>query len=294
MSNDCRAVVVAYGVAGVAAVLVGRSIDVEHPIAVAFWADVAATVVVFAFSLLYRNSSFYDAYWSVAPVAIALYWTLAPGGEPGGEGAPGLRRLAVLTLVTIWAVRLTWNWARGWQGLHHQDWRYLRIQERTGALYWPTSFAGIHLMPTLWVFLGCLPLYPALSAGRAPLGWLDGVALVVTASAIAVEALADQQLVHFRRAPRDPQDFLRAGLWSWSRHPNYLGEMGFWWGLFLFGLAADPSWAWTGVGAISITLMFRFVSLPMIEERMRERRPGFESWAARSSLVIPRPPRTES
>ena len=290
MSNDVRAVVVAYAVAGVIAVHVGRSIGVEHPIAVAFWADVAATVVIFLFSLLYRNSSFYDAYWSVAPVAIASYWTLAPGGQ----GAPGLRQLAVLLLVTLWAARLTWNWARGWQGLDHEDWRYVRIRERTGALYWPTSFAGIHMMPTLWVFLGCLPLYPALSAGSAPFGWLDGVALTVTAAAITVETLADQQLVRFRRAPRAAQDFLRSGLWSWCRHPNYLGEMGFWWGLFLFGVAADPSWAWTGVGAISITLMFRYVSLPMIEERMCERRSGFAEWASRSSMVIPRPPRKET
>ena len=67
--------------------------------------------------------------------------------------------------------------------------------------------------------------------------------------------------------------------------------MGFWWGLFLFGLAADPTWWWTGVGALGITLMFRFVSLPMIETRMRESRPDWDAHAARTSLVLPRPPR---
>ncbi len=69
--------------------------------------------------------------------------------------------------------------------------------------------------------------------------------------------------------------------------------MGFWWGLWLFALAADPGWWWTGVGPLAITLMFYFVSLPMIETRMKERRPGYAAYAARSSLVLPRPPREQ-
>jgi steroid 5-alpha reductase family enzyme len=68
--------------------------------------------------------------------------------------------------------------------------------------------------------------------------------------------------------------------------------MGFWWGLWLFGLSAEPSaWWWTLAGPVSITLMFRFVSLPMIETRMRERRPDWPAYAQRTPLVIPRPPR---
>jgi steroid 5-alpha reductase family enzyme len=67
--------------------------------------------------------------------------------------------------------------------------------------------------------------------------------------------------------------------------------MGFWWGLWLFGVAAAPALWWTVAGPLAITLMFRFVSLPMIETRMRERRPAFAEWAGRSSLVLLRPPR---
>jgi steroid 5-alpha reductase family enzyme len=67
--------------------------------------------------------------------------------------------------------------------------------------------------------------------------------------------------------------------------------MGFWWGLWLFGVAAAPALWWTLAGPVAIALMFRFVSLPMIEARMRERRPGFAAWAERSSLVLLRPPR---
>ena len=286
MSNDARTVWVAYFVAAAVAVYTAHSVTSDHPLWVTLWADVAATVAIFCFSALYRNSSFYDAYWSVAPIAILAWWYTLALPE-----VPHARQGLVVMLVLLWAVRLTWNWARGWEGLHHEDWRYGLLAEKSGIAYWPVSFVGIHMLPTLWVFAGCLPLWPALAVGTAPLSWLDGIAFVVTAGSIAIEALADEQLRAYRKQPHTKGEFLRTGLWAWCRHPNYLGEIGFWWGLFLFGLAADSTWAWTGVGALAITLLFRIVSLPMIEGRMRERRPDYAAWAERSSLLLPWPAR---
>jgi steroid 5-alpha reductase family enzyme len=287
VSRAFASVVVAYLVAGAVALGVGHRIDVEHPIAVAFWADVAGTVAIFAFSLAFRNSSLYDPYWSLAPLPIALYWAM----RPALVGVNPIRLVVVLVLVALWGLRLTRNWARGWRGLDHEDWRYVEIRERTGGGYWPASFVGIHLLPTLWVFLACLPLYASLAAGRAPLGILDLAASVVTLGAIWLEARADQQLRRFRDASPAPGEFLRQGLWAWSRHPNYLGEMGFWWGLWLFGLAANPGWWWTLAGPLLVTLMFWLVSLPWMERRMKERYPGYAQHAERSSLVFPWPQR---
>jgi steroid 5-alpha reductase family enzyme len=252
---------------------------------VALFADVAATFAIFAWSVAHRNSSFYDAYWSVAPLPIALYWTAV------GEGADGARVALVLAAIAVWGARLTWNWARGWRGLDHEDWRYVDLRSKTGRAYWLVSFFGLHLMPTFWVFGGLLPVYAAVGAPARPLGVLDGLAALVAAGAIALEAAADAQLHRFRAGTPAPGELLQSGLWAWSRHPNYLGEMGFWWGLWLFGVAAAPGLWWTIAGPLAITLMFRFVSLPMIETRMRERRPAFAEWAGRSSLVLLRPPR---
>ena len=86
----------------------------------------------------------------------------------------------------------------------------------------------------------------------------------------------------------EADEILSSGVWSWSRHPNYLGEMGFWWGLWLFAMAASPSHWWTAIGPLTITLMFRTISLPMIEKRMLERRPRYAELIERSSMVIPR------
>jgi steroid 5-alpha reductase family enzyme len=277
-----------YALALFVALLAGASVAGAHPLAVAATADFAATLAVFAFSYALRNSSLYDPYWSVAPPVLGLYFVAA-----GGAGPPGARRALVLALIAVWAVRLTWNWWRGWHGLDHEDWRYRRIQEQTGRAYWPASLFAIHLVPTAIVLLGCLPLWPALGAGLRPLGALDALAFAVTGGAIALEATADEQLRRFRERVGGRTDgIIDTGLWSWSRHPNYLGEMGFWWGLWLFGVAAWPgAWWWTLAGPLAVTLMFVLGTVPMMERRMAERRGGWPDHAARVSRLVPRPPR---
>jgi steroid 5-alpha reductase family enzyme len=191
-------------------------------------------------------------------------------------------------LVSAWGARLTYNFLRGWGGLDHEDWRYVDMRAKTGRAYWLVSFLGIHLFPTLMVFAGCLPIYAALGRGAQSLNLLDGLATLVTLSAIAIETIADAQLRRFRlRTDRTPDEILDSGLWAWSRHPNYLGEMLFWWGLWLFALAAGPGNAWTVIGAAAITLMFHVVSLRLLETRMLERRPAYAAHVRRVPAFVP-------
>ncbi len=268
-------------VVAVAATLFHRS---GHALEVVLWADVVATVWIFGWSVAFRNSSFYDAYWSVAPIAIGAFFLAR--AEPS---ASAWRQLLVYSAVLAWGVRLTWNWARGWHGLGHEDWRYVDLQEKTGAAYWLVSFAGIHLFPTVVVYLGSFSMYVGLVAGGRPFGLLDLLATVVTFGSITIEWRADEELRAYRAGTPAPDAILATGLWSRSRHPNYLGEIGFWWGLWLFAVAAQPSaWWWTLVGPAVITAMFRFISLPMIEERMQARRPGWPEHAARVPMLLPR------
>ena len=158
-------IVVVYSAALVVALWLGARLSHDHPwwLAVAV-ADGAATVVVFAFSVVFDNSSVYDPYWSVAPVVIAIA-TIGPEA-----GASLARRVAVVALVSLWGARLTSNGARGWQGMRHEDWRYADLR-RVGPFYWVVSFLGFHVMPTIWVYLGCLPLRAALSTGVRPMSW---------------------------------------------------------------------------------------------------------------------------
>ena len=273
----------AYIVALCVAVAIGYAMGDRHPIWIVLTADIAATLVIYAFARVFLNASFYDAYWSVAPLAIALYYVL---GASSGD-VVFTRQVVVVTLVFIWGVRLTYNWARQWRGLGHEDWRYANMREKSKRLFWIVELSGIEMMPTIIVFLGCLSLYPALSTGTSPLGALDWVAIVVTSAAIIIEATADQQLRRFVKTNPQPGKIMSTGLWAYSRHPNYLGEVMFWWGLFLFALAADLSHWWVFVGPLAMTVLFIFISIPMMDKRNLERRPGYEDHMRKVSAFIP-------
>jgi steroid 5-alpha reductase family enzyme len=280
-------ITVAYLVAAIVALLTGIAIGDRHPIAVALAADVAATLAIFAFSFGFGNTSFYDAYWSVAPPLVAIFFAAVPGGIAVFD-----RQLLAIALVLLWSVRLTANWARGWSGLDHEDWRYVDLRRKSGrAGYWLVSLSGLHLAPTLVVFLGVLPLWLALHDGMERLGGVDLVAALVTFAGIALEFFADNELRRFRRSNGPPDAILERGLWAWSRNPNYLGEILFWLGLALFSVAASGFVWWAWLGVLAIVAMFLGTSIPMKEARMLARRPGYAERQRRVSLLIPLPPR---
>ena len=281
-TRDYSLILTGYLVAIAAAIATIRISD-AHPLLEVLAADVVATGVIFAFSVTFRNSSFYDAYWSVAPPLIALYFLLLPGS------AVGLRQLLVVFLVVLWAVRLTGNWAYGWTGMKHEDWRYENLAASSGRLWWPLSFLGIHLFPTLMVYAGCIALYPALVAGDRPLGWVDALGFGVGLAAVGLEFQADRELHRFRRVRGSRADVLDTGVWAWCRHPNYLGEIGFWVSLFLFGVAAwGWVYPWSWLGPAVMIMLFVGISIPMIEKKLTADKPAYASYRSRTSMLIPR------
>ncbi len=247
-------------------------------------ADVLATLVVFGFSRASGNSSFYDAYWSVVPPLLTFYWW-------SQAGSSRLRCWLVAALVLAWAVRLTANWVYGFPGLHHEDWRYSLMRERTGRWEFLVDLVAIHLIPTLQVFVGMLPVYVCVTRVGGDVGWLTAAAFVVGLAAVAFESVADVQLHRFVR-DRRPGEVMDRGLWRWSRHPNYFGEFGFWFALALFGVAAAPADAWwLFAGALAMLAMFLGASIPMMEKRSLERRPDYQRVIDRVSRFVPVPPR---
>lgn len=279
----------AYGAALCAAALVVAALSGAHPIVAALAADVVATLVVFGAGWALRNSSLYDPYWSVAPPILMLYWMAA---------APAALQMSarawlVFAIVALWAVRLTYNCFRRWRDLEHEDFRYRDLRAHTGAWYPLVDLFGIQLFPTLLVFLASLPLYAAVHA-PAPLGPLDGIAALLALTAIALEALADHQLARFKRDAANAGAVCTAGLWRWSQHPNYFGEMMFWWALYVFALAAGLANWWMIAGPLAMTGLFVFISIPMMLARKRARRPDYDEATAGISRLIPLPPRARN
>ncbi len=247
-------------------------------------ADVIATVIVFGFSVGFNNSSLYDPYWSVVPPLLAFYWIL--------KGSDNLVGYLMFALIFIWAVRLTYNWLRGWQGLSHEDWRYKMLREQNPKIYPFTNFAGIHLFPTVMVFMGMLPVYMVTS--RTIDSLLNVPLLIIgfitTLAAILIELIADEQMRSFKSHAK-PREFINQGLWKYSRHPNYFGEISFWFGLWIMQMSIAPAYWWTAIGFVAMLIMFLFASIPMMEKKNRQNKVGYEEYIKRVSVLVPLPPR---
>ncbi|MCR4859951.1 MAG: DUF1295 domain-containing protein [Bacteroidales bacterium] len=249
------------------------------PIPALLTADVAATVVTWAFGLFFSNVSVYDPYWSVLPPVMFTAWALH-------RGACGLPAVLLLAAVWYWGVRLTANWAVTFKGLAHEDWRYTRYrQSQPPLLFQLTNLFGLNLMPTLLVFAAMLPGFGVLESDAASnlLTWL-GFAMCL--SSATIQLIADMQSRRFRQ--EHPGAVCDAGLWKHGRHPNYFGEIQFWWGVWVMfvsleGLAAKP---WYVAGPLAMTALFLFVSIPMMERRQLANKPGYAEYRRRTRMLI--------
>jgi steroid 5-alpha reductase family enzyme len=107
--------------------------------------------------------------------------------------------------------------------------------------------------------------------------------------AIVLETVADLQLRGFAANPANRGKTVDVGLWRWSRHPNYFGEITLWWGLWLFGLAAAPNWWWTIIGPLGMVALFLWISIPLMERRSLERRGDYAKYQKDVSVLLPWP-----
>jgi len=244
-------------------------------------ADLIGTVIIFFFSMLFNNSSMYDPYWSVKPIVIAIfYFIIASATEIT------IPQIIFLLLIGLYALRLTANFYVGWNDIKHEDWRYRDFRKNFPAFYWPISFLGIHLFPTIMVYLGCLPMYVIFNQ---PIVYpiLTVIGSIILLGAILLAYFADKQLRSFRLNPVNEGKTINTGLWNRSRHPNYLGEILTWWGLFIIALGCGVEYWWTGIGALIITVMFKFISIPLIENHSLKRRWDYEEYQKHVPMLLP-------
>ena len=237
------------------------------------FADIFATALVFLFSVFLNNSSVYDPYWSVQPPVIMCVAIARCGGN--------LFVWFVFAAVMLWAIRLTANWAYTFTNLEHQDWRYTMLKEKTGRLYPLVNFLGIHLFPTLVVYLCIIPVIITIQNG-VEFNLLCIPFIAMSFIAPIFQGIADVQMHIFRKSGAG--GFIRTGLWKKSRHPNYACEILMWWGIDLACFFAMPyNWIFL-IGALVNTLMFIFISIPMADKH-QSRKPGFEEYKKSTRML---------
>ena len=266
-----------YLLAGVAGYLVFVGLKPMMP---ELWAllvsDVAATIIVWGFGILFKNVSVYDPYWSVAPPIIYTFWGFY-------KGVFNLPVLLLLIAIWYWGIRLTCNWAYTFRGMAHEDWRYTQYRKtQPPLLFHLTNFFGLNMMPTVLVFVAMLPGFELYENTFEAGIWLwIGFAMCIAAATI--QLIADTQIHRFRKAY--PGQYCNVGLWRKGRHPNYFGEILMWWGVWVM-YASQGTLDWRIISPIAVTILFLFVSIPMMERRQRQNKPGYEAYRKQTRMLI--------
>jgi steroid 5-alpha reductase family enzyme len=244
-------------------------------------ADLIMTGIIFLFSLIANNSSIYDPYWSVTPVFILILWWMEFGVQFNFY-----TRLVSLGIL-LWAIRLTWNWAMNWRGFSHEDWRYHQFRQKFGKIYWLISLTAIHLFPTIMVFLGLLPIYEAMKSHESFNPYVLVIGFLIAVLAVTIAYLADTDLLKHRQSSHS-QDAIKRGVWRISRHPNYLGEICFWFACLIMGFAAYVP-LYTSVGLIAMIALFEGYSIPAMEKRLLTSKANYQSIKQTVPRLLPIP-----
>ena len=252
------------------------------PLLSLFVADVVATIIVWAFGLLYENVSVYDPYWSVFPPVAFLLWAFY-------TGVWSLPVILLLIASWYWGWRLTRNGVITFKGIGHEDWRYTKYRSLHPVLFHLINFFGLNMVPTLVVFAAMLPglkLYEnplsfkftsAVSFGLLFLGF------VICLIAPTIQLIADKQSHDFRAA--HPGEVCNVGLWKHGRHPNYFGEILFWWGIWIMYVPFGGI-DWFILGPIAMTALFLGISIPLMEQRQLANKPGYAEYRRQTRILI--------
>ncbi|MBR3003906.1 MAG: DUF1295 domain-containing protein [Lachnospiraceae bacterium] len=251
-----------------------------------FWlrlliADVVSTVIVYVFSCVFDNASVYDPYWSVQPIVIILALAFTNELNPV--------RILLIFVICLWGIRLTANWAVNFYGLGYEDWRYRLYKKRFPRVYPLLNFVGIHMVPTLIVYGCTLPAAYAFINDTYFSTWVI-VFLLLSLGGISLEFFSDMQMRDFREdvAAGFAEGFCRRGLWKYSRHPNYLGEILMWWGIGFSVVSVMGDKWYLLAGALANTILFLTVSIPLAEGKQKEKE-GFDAYRMKTHVLLPIP-----
>jgi len=240
-------------------------------------------ITLWLISLVIKDSSIGDPLYPVGMAITAFVFYLVCDGNPA-------RQKLVLVLTLIWAARLAWhigsrNWGR-------EDPRYARLRahaESLGKNY--AVYSLTHVFLSLGAASGVLiafPLFLAQRTAEPPLGALAYAGIALFVIGLSTETIADIQLRRFLREPANRNQIMQQGLWHYSRHPNYFGELLVWCGFFL--IALETPWGWLAI-ASPLTLAYILIGplgIGLVERRMRKKRPeAFAAYERRTSALVP-------
>lgn len=247
---------------------------------------IAAVLILWLISIPLRDVSIIDMVFAL------IFGLIAAVSFIVGDGSP-VRKTVVALLLGIWALRITAHLVRRNWG-HGEDPRYTKLRswvQGEREFYW-LSLKKVFLLQGAVIWLASLPVQAAMVFGEpATLGWPARIGIAVWSLGFVFEAVADRQLTRFKADPNNRGKVLDTGLWRYSRHPNYFGELCVWWGLFL--IACDnPLGVITVIGPLVYShLVINITGQRTLDKKLAKEKPGYREYMETTSGLIPLPPR---
>ena len=258
------------------AYLITKTTNLDGWLLILVW-HITATLFVFLFSNIHKNSSIYDPFWHVAPIPIVFYIA-------NQSPLPDLQLNLVLSAFLFWALRLTYNWYLNWTNLDHEDFRYIDLKDNNRFIAFINDLFGIHLIPTLIVNVSLYPIYEALMSSN--LSNLIYIGFILIILAVVIQYISDTQMRKFKSNENNFGKTMKYGLWKYSRHPNYFGEVSFWFGIYLFALASGETSILLLACPMLMLALFVFISCPMMDNRSLKKRSDYREYMKKTPQLF--------
>ena len=257
------------------------SFYIENIILRLFLFDVISTFIIYLLSLVIKNSSLYDAYWSLTPWVMLTYLIIL------NYTNLNIYHYIVYIVFSFWSFRLTLNWIITFENRKWIDWRYQDLKAKSNKYTWQfINFFGIMMMPTLLVFVAFIPLIYVININLNALSLIGSVIILI---GTLLELFSDHYMHKFLKS-NHKNEVINIGLWKYSRHPNYLGEILIWIGVYLVLLLVAYEYWYLFVGMLLIILLFNFISIPLAEKRQLSKRSAYKEYQLETSrlLILPK------
>lgn len=238
--------------------------------------------IVFAYASQKRDYSIADIAWGLGFIIVALYCKFTTTND-------SLLTWLVTGLVSIWGLRLTIHiYARN-KG-KEEDFRYKKMRDKWQRFVFLQAFIKLYVPQIISMWLISLAIMIACHDLIRSFGIISWLFTALALFGICYEAISDYQLTQFKKQPESRGKIMQTGLWRYSRHPNYFGEIVFWWGLSLL-VATSTGNYYAIISAATINILIVFISgVPMLEEKYKDNE-AFQAYAKKTNAIVPSLPR---
>ncbi|WP_242120507.1 DUF1295 domain-containing protein [Aestuariivivens sediminicola] len=236
--------------------------------------------LLWVWSVFIKNVSIVDIFWGFGFVVVNAFYVFM-------SGELHARKTVILTLVTVWGLRLAIYLAYRNIG-KGEDFRYQEFRRSYGPKrYWWFSFFQVFLLQGALIMVVSLPLL-GISSGQSSqaLNILDYIGILVWLVGFAFEAGGDFQLARFKRNLKNKGKVLNTGFWKYTRHPNYFGDAMVWWGYAILSIAAGSYWQ--VIGSIVMTyLIIKISGVSLLERTLKETKPQYSDYIQKTNAFFP-------